>query len=445
MVEIGNHLLEPFFNQTLASDLTPGTGATITLTSASPLPATSFLYPGALVVVGWQATDAEVVEVVAVTGDGTFTGDLTNAHTTGETVFGATFPTQQPTDPVFTQAEIISYIAQAQNEFLTKVPLIFQLFPNIEILAGQTYQTLPETAIELERVAVQAGLNAYPIVSISRDSGTVTATVTLSSTDPQWIAWNVVQQAALAAAKLALTTALAAAQAAQTAGNYTAAETYSNAANGYAAAAATAASALASQTPPNFTPGLGVLVMDVSDSTFNSASNTAFTLATVDTTGTILTWAQTASNSASSGGAVAIPILTRLYESSQEQLSLNQPQWSVQQGNPPTQFFEDRSGIYGWGVAPPPAGNYWVELLTSVRGSETLGLLDGFMVPDAFVYAIKWRVLAYCFGKNGVQRSPSLERFCKGKFDFYCLLADRFLRDIIEKTGQAGVSAGGNF
>jgi len=57
------------------------------------------------------------------------------------------------------------------------------------------------------------------------------------------------------------------------------------------------------------------------------------------------------------------------------------------------------------------------------------------------VYAIKWRALAYCWSKDGVQRSPSMERFAKGKFDFYCLLADRFLRNLMEKTAAAG----GNF
>lgn len=451
MVEIGLALLEPPTVQSLASPVSAASPATLVLNAsttatlpASPLLATQYLYPGAQVIVGWQAADAEVATVLTIASDGvTFTANLANNHAAGETVFGATFPTQQPTDPIFTQSEIIGYIAQAQNEFLTKVPLIFQLFPNQLISIGQTYQTLPATAIELERVAVQSGMNSYPIVSVSRSGGTVTATVTLTPTDPQWVAWNALQKANLAAAQAALQVALAAAAAAQAAGNFTLAETYSNEATGYAMAAATASSALASQTPPNFTSGLPVLVAGVTDNTYNSASNATFLLQTVDSTGTILTWAQAGGNSSSSGGVVAIPVMTRLYESSQEQLSMNQPWWSAQQGTPPTQWFEDRSGIYGWGVAPPPAGNFYMELLTSVRASENLTLLSSFLVPDCFVYAIKWRALAYCWSKDGVQRSPTMARFAKGKFDFYCLLADRFLRAVVEKVGGGG--GGGNF
>ena len=84
-----------------------------------------------------------------------------------------------------------------------------------------------------------------------------------------------------------------------------------------------------------------------------------------------------------------------------------------------------------------------MELLTSVRASENLTLLSSFLVPDCFVYAIKWRALAYCWSKDGVQRSPTMARFAKGKFDFYCLLADRFLRAVVEKVGGGG--GGGNF
>ena len=379
MCEIGLALLEPFVLQTLASPLGPGSALTITLNPAFPLPATSYLYPGALVVVGWHAVDAEVVEVLAVTGDDTFTADLASAHLISESVFGTTFPTQQPTDPIFTQSEIIGYIAQAQNEFLTKVPLIFELFPNLEVLVGQTYQTLPLTAIELERVAVQSNpaSTLFPVSSITRTASNVTALLSFSSLADQW------------------------------------------------------------------TAQLPVQVLNVADPTFNSASNSTFLLETVSADGLTLTWPQTASNAASSGGVVSRPVLTRLYESSQEQIALNQP-WGLP-GPVPTNWWEDRAGTYGWGVSPVPQSNNYVELLASTRASESLGLLDRFAVPDCFVYAIKWRVLAYTWSKDGCQRSPSLERFAKGKYDFYCLLADRFLRAVVTKVGQLGAAMGGNF
>lgn len=387
MVEIGLALVEPFTSQTLAAPLAPGAIVTVTLNAststtfpASPLPATDCLYPGALVVVGWHSANAEVVEVQSVTSDSTFMATLVNAHIAGEIVFSATFPTQVPTDPIFTQDEIIGYIAQAQNEFLTKVPMIFEFFENNLIELGQTYQTVPDTAIEMERVAVQSNppWTMFNIASIVRSASIVTAVLSSTSTADYW------------------------------------------------------------------TPDLGIQVYGVTDNSFNSASNSLFTLATVSPDGLTLTWPQALASASSSGGYVSRPVLTRLYESAQQQIAMNNP-WAFSQSGDPKFWWEDRAGIYGWGVLPVPAGGYYVEILASTRASEALGLLSYFNVPDVFVYAIKWRALAYAWSKDGIQRSPSMQRFAKGKFDFYCMLADRFIRNAVDKVGQAGAAMGGNF
>lgn len=368
MAEIGLRLLEPIFNQILASPVGPGTDLTITLNPSSPLPATQWLYPGALIVVGWHASDAEVVEVIDVTGDDTFTGTLVNAHAEGESVFGATFPTQQTTDPVWTQAEIIGYIAQAQNEFLTKVPLIFGFTENQVINAGQIYQTMPNTAVELERVAVETGQVSFNISTITRSGGVVTAVLPTSVNSDNW------------------------------------------------------------------TPSLGVVVMGVANATFNSASNIPFDLVSVSEDGLTLTWDQSGSNTASTGGYVSRPIWSRLYEANQNQIAMQNFAWQSNMGSP-QKWFEDRSGVYGWGVAPMPDSNYWAELLTSVRGSESLGLLDNLLVPDVFAYGPIYRALCYAVSKEGVQRSPTLAKYFGDKFDFWVMIADRYLRNQIEAAG----------
>jgi hypothetical protein len=187
-----------------------------------------------------------------------------------------------------------------------------------------------------------------------------------------------------------------------------------------------------------------VQVYGVADSSFNSVNNSTVTLVTVSPDGLTLTWAQSEADSVSNGGYVSRPILTRLYESAQEQIAMQHPWWFSQSGIPKA-WFQDRTGSYGWGIAPVPGGGYYMEILASVRGSEGLNLLSYFMVPDIFVYAIKWRALSYAWGKDGTQRSGTMERFAKGKFDFYCMLADRFLRNSIEKSGQMGAAMGGNF
>lgn len=375
MAEVALKLLEPLTVLPLASPVAAGSAVTLTVSPSTaipnPLPPTITLYPGAEVVVGWPPqtyADAEVVEVIEVLSPTQFTANLQNAHAAGETVFAATFPTQQPTDPIYSQQEILGYIAQVQNEFLTRVPLLFSFAQQLVTL-GQAYQTLPATAIELERVAVESlpPQATFGIASITRAGGTVTATLSSTSAADSW------------------------------------------------------------------TPALPVLVSGVTDSTFNSASNSAFTLATVSSDGLTLTWPQpSASDSASSGGQVSRPVWTRLYEASQESLSMNQSQWQMQPGQPPRYWAEDRAGVYGWLVMPPPAGAFWMELLTSQRGPEALGLLSQLEVPDIFAYAIIWGVMEYAWTKDGVNRSPSLARFAKGKFDHYCLLADRYLRAMAE-------------
>lgn len=387
MVEIGLALIEPFTAMPLSAPLTPASPATISLDPAAspsfpalPLPPTSYLYPGAQLVLGWQTGAAEVVTVLEVLSATQFTADVSNSHAAGDILFGATFPTQQPTDPIFTQPEILGYIAQAQNEFLTHVPLIFAFDSPFAVEIGQTYQSSPADSIELERVAVQSTplsspSTAFPISTITRSGGTVTCVLSVSSDADDW------------------------------------------------------------------TAELPVQVSGVADSSYDSAAGATFTLLTVSADGLTLTWAQAGADSSSSGGTVSRPVLTRLYESAQEQVSLNFPSWSGQQGLPPTRWAEDRAGTYGWLLLPPPGGNYFMELLYSQSGSEELGLLDQLLVPDVFAYPVKWKVLQYCFEKAGVQRSPTMAKFAKGMFDYYCLLADRFLRAEGMAVGGGGKSA----
>lgn len=109
----------------------------------------------------------------------TVTANFATSYPTNTALYGGTFPTQQPTDPVFTQSEVQGYIARAQNEFLTKVALIYDFEENFPILMGQIYQTLPDTAIDVARVAIpnQLGFSTrlYEVAQMQ-----------LSMRDPNW-------------------------------------------------------------------------------------------------------------------------------------------------------------------------------------------------------------------------------------------------------------------
>lgn len=171
LMECSYHLVEPVLYTTLTAPVTAGSSVTVSIASmGTPVNA---LYPGALVVLGWQQTDVEVVTVLTV-GTNSFTADVVNSHASGETVISPSFPLQATTDPIFTQAEMLGYLARAQNEFLSQCPVVYATSSATATL-GQYLQTAPSTMIEMERVSLSQV--ALAGASLSRDgSGTVTAT-----------------------------------------------------------------------------------------------------------------------------------------------------------------------------------------------------------------------------------------------------------------------------
>lgn len=172
MVEISGHLVEDIVNTSLtqpAAVSLPATPSTLFVTS------TLAMYAGAQVVIS-QPDGTQPAIITILTFDPsteTCTAILPSAYSLGATLLGATFPTQQPSDPLFTQVEVLSYLARAQNEFLSKLPCIFQ-FTSQNIDLGVDYQALPANAIELERVSI-SGTRLY---EISQSQATME--------DPQW-------------------------------------------------------------------------------------------------------------------------------------------------------------------------------------------------------------------------------------------------------------------
>lgn len=280
LVEISLHLVEDIVNTTITADVASGV-ETVAVGS------TIGMYVGAgVVIANSDGSDPAILIITAFSPTAsTITANFPATYAAGSTLFGGTFPTQQPTDPLFTQAEILTYLAQAQNEFLTRVPLIFQMNYQATLL-DQEYQALPATTVELERVSI----------------------------------------------------------------------------NG-----------------------------------------------------------------------------VRLYENSQSELSMADPNWQWNTTQPtPTSWFEDRSGFYGWGLAPVPQAGFTCFLLTSVRGPETLGLLDTFLVPDIMAHFLKYCALSYIFEKNGEQGSPTMARLCKKRFESGVAIASRFLDGIINSPVKRG-------
>ncbi len=366
--EISFHLVEPVVYTQIVSVSTSGGfgeggfgeggfgGGAGTLIEVG---STNAMYVGALIVVGWQASDAEVVTVIAVVDATHFTASLVNLHSAGETVLGPTFPLQQATDPVFTQAEMLGYLARAQNEFLSQCPVVYAQSSSATVY-GQYMQTAPANMIEMERVSLSQ--MALTLAVLARDgAGTVTATFPY----PHGLS-----------AKQAFT------------------------------------------------------VYQSADLSFLGA----FSVATV-TSPTVVTWLQ--DGTAASSSSASLGLFNRLYEQTQEENTMFERTWRNDFSYPPSGWFEDRSGNYGWGLNSPPQGNFPMNLIYSTRGPDALGLLDGFVVPDVCLPYVKYVCLSYALSKDGVFASPQRAAYCKQRFDRGVMIVRRFF-----EGSEMGLSKG---
>jgi len=129
---------------------------------------------------------------------------------------------------------------------------------------------------------------------------------------------------------------------------------------------------------------------------------------------TSFSYPQVAANGSATGGAVLY--FSRIYETTSAEITMTDRTWRNEFVPTPTAWFEDRSGLYRWGVDGRPSSNYPVELLCSIRDSDTLALLDGFLVPDTLVYLIKYKVLAYALGSENEQSDPARATYCEQRF-----------------------------
>ena len=137
-------LIEPVVNTTLGTTVAaPGT---FTITP----PSMAAIYDGAMLLVG-QGADFEVVTASDV-NQISFQATFVNAHPSTDPLYGATFPTGQPSDILFTQAEMIDYLIDALYDFQLKVRPVYNILAQQFIAGQRTYQT-PADALRIERIS----------------------------------------------------------------------------------------------------------------------------------------------------------------------------------------------------------------------------------------------------------------------------------------------------
>jgi hypothetical protein len=147
LTDVAYRLLEPVVKTAFYNNVMAGS-QTIPVWDPS-------IYVGALLLAGVLGTSAEVVTVTAVVPGTSFTATFVNNHAGGEPIVGATFPVQNTAgDPFFTQLEMLTYLSNAVNDFLTRVPLVHNVTDAIVFGPTQQIQALPADCLVPQRVAV---------------------------------------------------------------------------------------------------------------------------------------------------------------------------------------------------------------------------------------------------------------------------------------------------
>lgn len=144
LTEISYVLVEPVVDTTLGTAVAAPGVATVTP------PTMASIYAGALLIVG-TGTTQEVITVNSVTPT-TLTATFVYAHTPTEQLIGATFPVGEDNNPFFTQSEMLQYLADAENDYLTACPVILNVVTQ-NFGPAQRVQSVPADCLQLERIA----------------------------------------------------------------------------------------------------------------------------------------------------------------------------------------------------------------------------------------------------------------------------------------------------
>lgn len=415
LIEVSLRLVENYVKTTVTEVVSSG-NQTVTVGS------TGNMYVGAMLVID-SGANAEVVTITAL-GSGTITAIFDQAHASGTIVWGATFPSQQPTDPIFTQDEMLGYLARAQNEFLSQVPCFYSLFQQ-QATYNSIFQSLPPTATQLDRVALST--TYIPIASLTRTNNVVTA-VTVS---PHGLGVGSTPYIYVGPS---------------TPGNPFGEGGFGQGGFGGPTTSDASFQGVFEIVSVGVSGGGGFGEGGFGDGGFGGDGGGGFGSGGFgeggfggggDTSTNFFTYNQIGDD-ASTDTAIAL-YWFRLYEVTMSEITMQNRNWRNDYANNPSAFFEDRSGLYQWGLNAPPSSNFPVQLLVATRDSDTLGLLDGFLVPDMCLHYVIYKMLEYVFTKEGVRINPMMAAYCKSRFDRGVATTNRYIDNMLPlKSGKRG-------
>ena len=165
LCDVGLALLEPLTNTTLGAPVTPGAQ---TVTPGSMVG----IYQGAILAVGANGSATqEAIEITSVTTS-TFTATFAYSHPGTDPIVGMTFSCGYPESVLYTQAEVLGYMQDAQRDFILKVRPVYAT-GTVNLTAGKKVYPAPADSVRVERASI---VNTAATPSVATELYDVTQT-----------------------------------------------------------------------------------------------------------------------------------------------------------------------------------------------------------------------------------------------------------------------------
>ena len=77
-------------------------------------------------------------------------------------------------------------------------------------------------------------------------------------------------------------------------------------------------------------------------------------------------------------------------------------------------------------------------MICSIRDSDTLTLLDGFLISDVILLYAKYLAMSYIFSKDGVYKDPQRAQYCDMRFKRGVAAVQRWIDNMVVQAQGVG-------
>lgn len=120
-----------------------------------------------------------------------------------------------------------------------------------------------------------------------------------------------------------------------------------------------------------------------------------------------------------------------LRETTQSNLDSMNYRWNTQGLSAPSVFFRDKIPLQSVGIWPRAANTTTLEVVYAQRQTDgTMGLADGFLIPDPFLLYVLYKTLSYAFAKDGEIRNAGLAKYFQSRYEYGVKISKMLLDSI---------------